>query len=304
MMDYLELLDLKMEPFANCPDPNLFFPAGGHVLALQKLELAVRLRRGLNVMIGEVGTGKTTLSRKLIARLGNDPGIDSHLILDPSYVHPLAFLRDLAQRFALGTGANRASEWELKEQIKDYLFNQGVNENRTVVVVIDEGQKLPPFGLELLRELLNYETNSYKLLQIVIVAQPEFQRNLEAMPNLADRINLLVRLEPFTRRETGAMIRYRLSRAAGTETSRLHFSRPAVYRIHRLSGGYPRRIIHLCHEIMLSLALEQRHRVGWRQVAKAAALIPDPRPGGHWTIFLVSTAVLTLTHHGFTSTTL
>ena len=151
-MEYFSLLHLNREPFSNSPDPEFFFDSRQHTACLQNLELAIRLRQGLNVVLGEVGTGKTTLCRQLIRRL-DDGGekIALFLILDPEFNTPREFLAHLTALFAIPAMADDATEREIKEALKDYLFAQGVSEERIIVLIIDEGQKLPGFCLETLR---------------------------------------------------------------------------------------------------------------------------------------------------------
>ena len=170
-MDYFSILNLKKEPFSNSPDPKFFFQSRQHLDCLQKLELALRLRRGLNVIIGDVGTGKTTLCRQLIARFALNKEIETHLILDPFFSDTSEFLSTVSKMLKGRKPAKSSNGWQIKESIKQYLFHKGIDEKKTVILIIDEGQKIPVFCLEILREFLNYETNEHKLLQIVIFAQ-------------------------------------------------------------------------------------------------------------------------------------
>ena len=257
-MDYFQILNLQREPFSNSPEPDFFFQSDQHRGCLQKLELAVRLRRGLNVVIGEVGTGKTTLCRRLILNFSSaeKDGIETHLILDPSFSNTQEFLSAVALLLGLPRSADGESEWQLKENIKNYLFRKGIDESRTVVLLIDEGQKLPDFCLEILREFLNYETNEYKLLQIVIFAQKEFAEVLKSYANFADRVNQYYFLKPFNFRDTRAMIRFRIAKASGVDAAApALFTFPALWAIYRATGGYPRKIITLCHKAMLAMII-------------------------------------------------
>ncbi len=266
-MDYFRILNLSREPFSNSPDPEFFFESRQHVKCLQKIELSVRLRRGLNVIIGDVGTGKTTLCRRLIRNFSNDEKVEPHLILDPYFSTPSEFLATVAGMFGENRAKSETSDWQFKENIKNYLFRRGVDEKKTVVLIIDEGQKLPDFCLEILREFLNYETNDQKLLQIVIFAQEEFQQGIKEHQNFADRINLYHVLGPLNFRETRAMIRYRLELASDGEKIPSFFSFWALRVIYKASGGYPRKIINLCHRIILTLIIQNRSRVS-RSVAR------------------------------------
>ncbi len=264
-MEYFKLLHLDKEPFSNSPDPAFFYASRQHKDCMQKLEIAVRLRRGLNVVVGEVGTGKTTLCRQLIQAFSHDPRISAFLVLDPDFQDPHAFLCSVVHMMTGRKPATDTTLSAMKETLKHYLFQTGVEEDRTAVLIVDEGQKMPPACLETLRELLNFETNEYKLLQIVIFAQNEFAGTLNSLPNLADRINLYYRLPPLSFRDFRALIHHRIRNATNPEAAapRL-FSAPALWRIHRASGGYPRKIIHLCHQCLLATIIQNKTVAGWR----------------------------------------
>lgn len=264
-MDYFSILNLDREPFSNSPDPDFFFQSRQHVDCLQKLELALRLKRGLNVVIGAVGAGKTTLCRTLLNKFASDRSIESHLILDPSFNSPLAFLENICCMI-VGKCVSGSDEHHFREQIKHHLFLKGVDENKTIVLIIDEGQKLPLFCLEILRELLNYETNDHKLLQIVLFAQEEFQEILDRHANLADRVNLIHFLGPMSLADTRQMISFRIKHASGQPHPPQLFTGLALLAIYRSTGGYPRKIINLCHQCMLALIVQNKSRVNWRLV--------------------------------------
>lgn len=263
-MDYFSILDLNREPFSNSPDPEFFFQSRQHQGCLQRLELALRLRRGLNVVIGDVGTGKTTLCRQLIRKFSDDPDLETHLILDPDFSSSADFLQAVAEMFDPGKPPPDAADpWQLKEKIKNALFQKGVDQKKTVVLIIDEGQKIPGQCLELLREFLNYETNEHKLLQIAIFAQPEFEKTLGNRPNFADRINLKHVLGPMDFRDTRDMVRYRLSQSSEAGHRENLFTVLGLWAVYRATGGYPRKIMHLCHQCLLAVIIQNRRRAGW-----------------------------------------
>ena len=257
-MDYFSILNLNREPFSNSPDPDFFYGSRQHLDCLQKLELALRLRRGLNVIIGDVGTGKTTLCRQLIRRFTDTEEFETHLILDPHFTSTTEFLASVAAMFKGRKPARDTNDWQLKELIKQYLFGRGVDEGKTVILIIDEGQKLPIFCMELLREFLNYETNEFKLLQIVIFAQVEFQNTIRDYSNFADRINLYHFLKPMNFRDSRAMIRFRLEKSSNNFKTYSFFSMPALMAIYLATGGYPRKIINLCHRCILTMIIQNR----------------------------------------------
>ncbi|MES0445418.1 MAG: AAA family ATPase, partial [Desulfobacterales bacterium] len=297
-MDYFSILNLNKEPFSNSPDPEYFYQSRQHFGCLQKLELSLRLRRGLNVIIGDVGTGKTTLCRQLIRGFATDDNVETHLILDPYFKSSSEFLATVAEMFKGDKASSDADDWQLKEIIKQYIFRRGVDENKTVVLIIDEGQKIPVFCLEILREFLNYETNEYKLLQIAIFAQREFEKVLEEYTNLADRINLYHLLEPLDFRDTRLMIRFRLKQSSMEAKTPILFSYPALWAIYNSTGGYPRKIINLCHRTILTMIIQNRSKVGWFMVRSCVKRdFSEPKKKLRWVpvTALVGLLVVTIT---------
>jgi general secretion pathway protein A len=280
-MEYFKILNLIKEPFSNSPEPELFYQSPQHVDCLQKLELAVRLRRGLNVVIGDVGTGKTTLCRQLIQRFSSDENIETHLLLDPHFSKSSEFLYTLSEMLTgAGSGVHDLTEWELRERIKNHLFDKGVGKDQGIILIIDEGQKIPDFGIEILRELLNYETNEYKLLQIVIFAQKEFRQTLDKHPGFEDRIDVSYGLGPLNFRDTRSMIRYRLEKSSEAGKSNVKITYSALRAIFRFTEGYPRKIVTLCHQIILALIIQNKNTAGWFLVKAIAGGNSPQKPRG------------------------
>ncbi len=279
-MEYYNILNFKKEPFSNSPEPEFLFQSPQHTGCLQKLELSVRLRRGLNVVIGDIGTGKTTLCRKLIQNFSSTPAdsaeIETHLLLDPSFNSAVEFLQTVALMLGIKDSNNGESEWQLKEKIKDYLFDKGVDEKKIVVLVIDEGQKIPENCLEILREFLNYETNSFKLLQIIIFAQKEFKSILKRRANLFDRVNLLYYLQPLNFKQMRAMIKFRVSVARDFEIAPSLFSFGGLVAIYLATGGYPRKVVSLCHQIILKMIIRNKKKAGWFLVSRCVSGMATP----------------------------
>jgi len=176
----------------------------------------------------------------------------------------------VGRMFGLEEALGSVTEWQMKEEIKNYLLEQGTGRGNIVVLIIDEGQKIPGFCLEILREFLNYETSEHKLLQIVIFAQNEFRETLAERTNFTDRINFLYDLGPLNFGDTRAMIQYRMNKASETGQNPLHFTYPAMWSIHKATGGYPRKIVTLCHQIILAVIVQNRTRVNWFLVRASA----------------------------------
>jgi len=261
---------LEREPFSNSPDPSFLLGTRQHATCLQELEISLRLRRGLNLVTGEIGTGKTTLCRSLLRAFAEDAATDVHLLLDPHFDTSEEFLRVILASVTGQSPEPGMGLWALKETLKQQLFRLGLVEKRLVVLIIDEGQKISTENLEILREMLNYETNTSKLLQIVIFGQRELEPLVDAMPNLADRINVRRRLLPLSFAETRRMIAHRLAVAAGGGSPAARFSLAAMLAIHLTSGGSPRKTVRLCHMALLEMLVRGKSCVGLAEVRHSA----------------------------------
>lgn len=255
-MSYYRLLGLEKEPFSTSPDPAFFYESVEHRQALIRLMVEIRLRRGLSLILGDIGTGKTTLSRKLFQMLKERADIVFHMIMDPTVGSEKVFLESLIRAFNLEMNTD-ASLLDYKDAIKKYLFQKGLEEAKTVVLLVDEAQKLDDVSLEILRVLLNYETNEFKLLQLVLLAQLELLPRIREIKNLWDRISLKYVLNPLDEDETKEMIEFRL-RAAGYRSQVSFFDDEAIHEIYRYTQGYPRRIAMLCHKALKELVVQNK----------------------------------------------
>jgi len=257
-MEYYKLLDLEREPFSTSPDPVFFYESHEHKECLNRLEITIRLRRGLSVIMGEVGTGKTTVSRMLIQRFAREKkSFIVRIILDPTFRSEFEFMRNLCASFGIDTAPR--STFEHKNELENFLLQKGVSEKKVVVLIIDEGQKLTPTYIEVLRTLLNYETNEYKLLQLVIFAQPEFLHKMRRQPNFLDRISLGYVINPLNEIDTKGLINFRLQKA-GLNSNNIFFTDKAIRLIHTHTQGYPRRIAMFCHNALIEM-LRQNKKV-------------------------------------------
>ncbi len=257
-MSYYQDLGLTKEPFSTSPDPAFLYRSSTHSAVLNRLEIAIRLKRGLSLILGDIGTGKTTLLRALLQEFSGDDSFIFHMILDPDYNSEFQFLESLVKMFKIVPNARTTHDY--KEEIEKYLFGKGVEENKTIVLLIDEGQKLSANFLEVLRTLLNYETNEYKLLQLAIMSQMELLPRVKKIKNFYDRVALKYIINPLDEKETREMIHYRL-KAAGLSADRELFSPESTRLIFEYSQGYPRKISILCHNALEELIIRQESAV-------------------------------------------
>ena len=258
-MSYFKLLGLEREPFSTSPDPQFFFLSAAHRAALYRLRISVKLQRGLCLLLGDVGTGKTTLSRRLAQVLPQDGPIDLHVLLNPYVTSEEQFLAALMETFHLEMPASPSVRTMLGA-IERHLFTRGVEKGRIVTLIIDEAQQLPLAALELLRGLLNYETQDVQLLQLILLAQTDFLPTLRGIRNLWDRMSLRYVLNPLDERETKELIHFRLAQA-GFRSREPLFADEAIREIYYATQGYPRRIALLCHDALERLVMDSQPTV-------------------------------------------
>jgi len=258
-MSYYTVLQLEKEPFSTSPDPAFFYQSSGHMTALNRVEIAIRLKRGLSLVLGDVGTGKTTLSRTLFQSFQDDEDeYIFHMILDPDFKSEYQFLARLTKLF--GVTPFFRSTIDLRDAIETYLFQKCVEEHKTVILLIDEGQKLSLPLLEILRTLLNYETNEQKMLQLVIMAQMELLPKVQKIRNFMDRVSLKYIINPLDEIETERMINFRLKKA-GYSGNRGLFTKESIKKIYDYTQGYPRQISRICHDAVETLIMEDHETV-------------------------------------------
>jgi general secretion pathway protein A len=275
---YLSFFGLNEKPFAITPDPRYLYLSERHAEALAHLLYGINEAGGFVQLTGEVGTGKTTTIRSLLAQTPKNAEVA--LILNPRMTPP-EFLLTICEE--LGIGVPDGAENSLKDLVdilNDYLLKAHAG-GRRVVLVVDEAQNLAPAVLEQVRLLTNLETNTQKLLQIILIGQPELRELLGRVElrQLAQRITGRYHLDPLSSDETAAYVRHRL-RVAGATTD--IFTAPALGEIFRLSGGVPRVINVIADRALLGAYTQDRHRVAGSLVRNAAAEVFGRRFAPAW----------------------
>ena len=262
---YLEHFNLSERPFSITPNPLFLYMSRCHREALAHLLYGLGEGGGFVQLTGEVGTGKTSLCRCLLEQVPDN--VDLAVVLNPK-VTAFELIATVCDELGIKYEENNASIKKLTDVLNEYLLQAHARGRRTVLI-IDEAQNLSADVLEQIRLLTNLETPTEKLLQIILIGQPELRTLLqrEDMRQLAQRVTARCRLEPLTREETGAYIRHRLHVCGAT---RPIFNRSAVDRIYRLSGGIPRLINVLCDRALLGAYTEGKLQIDKRIVRQAA----------------------------------
>ena len=250
---YEDVYGFAQSPFTLAPDPRFLYLSESHEEASRLLLQSIRRREGFIVLTGDIGTGKTTLCRALLDRL--DARVFTSLVLDP-FLSVEELLREVLLDFGVAgrtDGLSAASKHDLITTLHDFLLSL-VPIQGSCVLIIDEAQHLSPEALEQIRVLSNLETNSRKLLQIVLVGQLNLLDVLAAadMRQLDQRISMRIMLRPLTPREVHAYISHRLEVAGGTAP--IAFSTEATARVHVASGGIPRVINLICDRALMIAA--------------------------------------------------
>ncbi len=262
---YEQHFGLTERPFSIAPDPRFLYMSQQHREALAHLLYGVGEGGGFVQLTGEVGTGKTTICRCLLEQVPDH--VDVALILNPR-VSAMELLASLCDELGIEYARDTTSIKLLTDVLNAHLLETHARGRRTVLI-IDEAQNLDADALEQVRLLTNLETTREKLLQIVLIGQPELRSLLarEDLRQLSQRITARYHLEPIQRRETAAYIRHRLQVCGATEAI---FNDAAIDLVQKLSGGVPRLINVLCDRAMLGAYVENKRQIDAPVVMRAA----------------------------------
>lgn len=269
---YEAFYGLETKPFNLTPDPRFLFLSEKHKEAFAHLLFGIKNRTGFVVITGEVGTGKTTICRTLLGQL--DENTEAALVFNP-VLSPEELLRKINEEFGIDTQA--ASIKGLIDELNEYVLARNA-EGKNCVIVIDEAQRLTPDVLEQIRLLSNLETDTEKILQIILVGQPELKDllALEELRQLDQRITARYHLNPLDATETMQYIAFRL-RTAGAGGN-VRFTRPAVRAVYKHSGGVPRVINAICDRALLIGYTREVQELGKDIVNRAAREVRGDRP--------------------------
>ncbi len=277
MSKYYRYFALERDPFLDTADPYFYCELGSLRAAKARLAGCVQESRGLTIVLGEPGTGKTSLCTALEQDLLADDRVVLGKILDPTFATEVEFLMAIGRVFGLALPPRSGAA--LKNALKNFFFETAVLEERILVLIIDEAQNLTDEGLETLRLLLNYQVPQKKLLNILLFGQSELERRVHARNNLADRVDTWIRLQPLDEATAGAVLDFRLGRA-GLNPDQQIFTPEARSLLVRACSGLPRRLTVLGHLSMNEAADRASTLVRDDHVraALAARGISEPAP--------------------------
>src|SRR5450755_751841 len=286
---YTSFFGLSEKPFAITPDPRYLYLSERHAEALAHLLYGINESGGFIQLTGEVGTGKTTVVRTLLSRVPHHA--DVAVILNPR-VTPVEFLLTICEELGLEIAeADRDSVKQMVDALNRRLISAHAA-GRRIIVLVDEAQNLAIEVLEQVRLLTNLETPTQKLLQIILIGQPELRELLDRteLRQLAQRITGRYHLQPLSREETRGYVRHRLRVAGAAEEI---FTPSALSEVHRLSAGIPRVINVTCDRALLGAYTQEKRKVSAALVRLAAGEVYGRRFVPRWMGWLAAAFGLT-----------
>lgn len=272
---YKRFYGLERSPFNLSPDPLFYYPTARHNEAIASLECGILQRKGFSVLTGEVGTGKTLLVRYLIEILVSE-SVNYAYVFNPR-MQPDDFLRYVIADFEIEDP--KSTRGEMLQQFNRFLLDVNAR-GGTAALLIDEAHLLTPELLEEVRLLTNIETSEHKLLQIVLVGQPELDAVLDSpeLRQLKQRIALRCQLQALDRAEVAGYVIRRLEMAGCIRANEI-FSRAALDRVSYYSRGIPRLINAICDSAMINAYARQDRAVCRETIEETAADLRLTRPG-------------------------
>jgi general secretion pathway protein A len=287
MQMYIDYFALKELPFSIAPNPQYLYMSGQHQEALAHLLFGIQSEVGGFILLtGEVGTGKTTLCRCLLEQIPMD--VETAFVLNPK-VSAIELLQTISDEFGFAGGGSQSLK-SLTDALNLYLLKEH-RAGKRAVLIIDEAQNLSREVLEQLRLLTNLETNERKLLQIILLGQPELGETLNkrSLRQFSQRITARYHLEALKSNETRDYIAHRLKVAGGDSNL---FDTKASHRIHQLTGGVPRLINLICDRSMLGTYAEDKKIVSLATVNKAAVeVMGTKRSSFNWGLLTLTASV-------------
>lgn len=259
---YLDYFGLSEKPFSITSDPNFLFESDMHASVLKALIYGVESRAGIMALVGEIGTGKTTLAHTLIDRISKHTQVS--LLLNPIF-EPLDLLKAINADFGISA---QGSKKELLDELNSFLL-ESLDAQMNSLIIVDEAQNLSIESLETIRLLSNLETRKNKILQILLIGQPQLKEKLAdpELLQLNQRIAVRCQLKALTKEDSQFYILHRLAKA--NASGKIVFDNRMLKHIFNLTAGYPRMINLLCDRILLTLYAQGESKVNKKVIRKA-----------------------------------
>lgn len=263
MSVYTEFFNFKEEPFKLTPDPDFFYCSTSHEEAIQLIEYSIKTRKGFMALIGEVGTGKTTLTRVLLNSLTD---VETCLVLNP-FLSPDEMLKYICSDFGIVI-SNDLDKGKIYDELAKY-FLKLYEEGKNALLIIDEAQNLPFETIELIRQLSNIEKEDAKLLQILFVGQPEFLEllNKYELRQVRQRISVIIQLKTLTEEDVENYINYRIQKAS--KYNKTIFTKEAIKAVYKYTKGNPRDINKLCEYALIAAFNDESKKIEKKHIEKA-----------------------------------
>jgi general secretion pathway protein A len=260
---YTKHFELAELPFRITPDPRFLWYSDQHQEAKNKIVYQVEESAGPIYLLADIGTGKTTLARRILEEMSGDKTKDIVFAIAPKLPTTNAFLRFVMDEFKVKTDRSYSKSLKNFEQFLVDQHQAGISP----VLLVDEAQNMTRDMLLLIQHLFNFSTNTEFLVQIVLFAQPELQPKLDRLTSLKNRLSL-ARLKPFDFEKTKQMMQFRWTVAGG---KKLPFSEEALEELYRISKGVPRSVVKLANETLIKTVVEGRDSATKNDVISAAA---------------------------------
>jgi general secretion pathway protein A len=246
---------LKEKPFSISPDPRFIYLTAQHQEALAKVQYAISQRMGVSAIYGDIGAGKTSLARRLWVLYADDPTYNFAMMVHPNFPSTFQFVKEIRREFGLDKPPRSLSD--ALDEFQEFLLTEHTK-GKTTILIIDEAQNLKPSNYETLRQLLNFETNTHKLLQIALFGQNELATKIDRQPELKDRITLFGALTNLTFDDAVALIDFRWKVAGGDKHP---FDTDALEAIFKFSKGLPRKISKIADNALIRAMSSELHSI-------------------------------------------
>jgi len=260
---YSEYFGLAELPFSISPDPRYLFLTSQHKEALAKCQYIVNQKGGLAVIYGDIGTGKTTIARRLFQLLKQDSRQEVAMLITPDLKTDTAFLRRVMAEYNVQPKRSHA----LSVAEFQNFTTQAFLKDKNLVLLVDEAQQMTPQMMEVVRIFLNFESDNAKFLQVVLLGQNELASILDKMPAIKSRVAMFGALSSLTKDDMEAMIDFRWKAAGGAQHP---FTPDALTALYELSRGLPREINKMCNESLIRAFVRDKREVMFDMVRDAA----------------------------------